>query len=249
VPTDSPKPHKTPREIVQEMRAGVPEALDRAVALIGPALGAEAEPLLRLMAQQKEEGNFAVWLDSLLWVSAVAEELNLDADLPPEFWNELAFVAEKLQFPEFLPQIRGKAEGRPARGLCEYIAAVAVIHREVGAHWAGCFPDEPDVLDQVIADLKDVDGDYEALIATESSPALAQRFVDDGWLEDPPPERFFPVRRGLGPLFFPLFQFINAQGFPDALADERWSVIAFNGFRVKTAPGIFPRTEARPWWN
>jgi hypothetical protein len=32
-------------------------------------------------------------------------------------------------------------------------------------------------------------------------------------------------------------------------AFSRWSVIAFNGFRVKMASGMFPRTEARPWWN
>jgi hypothetical protein len=235
-------------EIVREMRMGLAESLEQATALIGPRLREETQPLQRRIAQCREEGNYAFWMDTLFWVGACAEELNLEADLPSEFWHCLAFAAGKMQFPQFIPQAQGKAEGRSARGLCDYLAAVAVIHREVGKHWAGCFPKQPDLLDSLVANLAAVHPDYPALLVSEPAPALARRFVADGWLTDPPPERFHPVRRGLGDVFLPLFEFINASGFPEALADERWSVIAFNGFRVKLGGGLFPLTVAKPWW-
>jgi hypothetical protein len=233
---------------VAEIRRGLPEALDRATALIASPLRDEVEPLLRRIEQYKEQGEFAFWMDSLFWVGACAEELGRDADLPPEFWNCLEFAATKMQFPQFIPQARGKAAGLPARGLCDYLAAIVVIHREVGAHWAGCFPDQSELLDEFMGEFAAVNGDYPALFKSEPAAALARRFEADGWLTDPPPEEFFPVRRGLGEVFYPLFDFINAEGFPESLADERWSVVAFNGFRVKPGGGFFFSTEARPWW-
>ena len=230
------------------MREGMPEALERATTLIGPRLREETQTLFRLIAKCREEGSYAFWMDTLFWAGACAEELGLEADLPPEFWRCLEFAAGKMQFPQFIPQARGKAEGRPARGLCDYLAAVAVIHREVGVRWAGCFPDTPDLLDNLVANLAACHPSYPALLGSESASALARRFAADGWLTDPPPDEFLPVRRGLGEIFFSLFDFINAEGFPESLADERWSVIAFNGFRVKIGGGLFPLTIAKPWW-
>jgi hypothetical protein len=247
------------REIALEIREGVPEALERATSLIGPELRAETGPIHNLIAKCKAEGNYAFWMDSLFWVSGVAEELNLDAQLPPEFWHCLEFAAQKMQFPQFIPQTRGKAVGRPARGLCDYLAAVVIIHREVGTRWAESFPDRADLLDKIVSGLKAVNPEYPNAIKSEPAPALARRFVDDGWLEDPPPKKFHPVRLGLGQLFhpikrgladysYPLFDFVNAPWFPDSLADERWSVIAFNYFRVKIGGGLFPLKLAKPWW-
>ncbi len=117
-----------------------------------------------------------------------------------------------MQFPEFIPQAQGKAAGLPAHGLCDYLAAIVVIHREVGTHWAGCFPDQPDLLDELVAQLEAVNDDYAALCQSETHTALARRFAADGWLTDPPPERFFPVRRSLLEVFKPLFEFIHASG-------------------------------------
>jgi hypothetical protein len=230
------------------MRRGLPEALERATTLIGPALREEIKPLLKLIDRCKNEGNFAFWMDSLFWAGSCAEELNLDADLPPEFWNCLAFAAGKMEFPQFIPQAQGKAAGLPARGLCDYLAAIVVIHREVGKHWAGCFPDQPDLLDEFIAKFEAVNDDYPALFKSKTAAALARRFEADGWMTDPPPEEHYPVRRGTGEVFYPLFDFIHAEGFPESLADERWSVVAFNGFRVKVGGGLFPLTTAKPWW-
>ena len=87
-----------------------------------------------------------------------------------------------------------------------------------------------------------------ALFKRKTAAALARRFVDDGWMTDPPPKKHFPVRRGTGEVFYPLFDFIHASGFPESLADERWSVVAFNGFRVKLGGGLMPLTLAKPWW-
>jgi hypothetical protein len=240
--------HKTAREIAQEMRKGVPEALERAAALVASPLRDEIQPLFRRIEQCREQGEYALWMDTLFWAGACAEELGRDADLPPEFWHRLEFVAEKLQFPEFIPQTRGKAAGLPARGLCDYLAAIVVIHREVGKHWAGCFPDQPSLLDEFLEKFKAVHHEYPGLFESESAAALARRFEADGWLTDPPPEEHFPVRRGTGDVFWPLFAFVNADGFPESLADERWSVVAFNYFRLKPGDGLFPRTVAKPWW-
>lgn len=244
-----PRPKQpTAREMALEMQSGVPEALTQATALIGPGLRAEVGPLLKLIDKCQREGNYAFWMDSLFWAGACAEELGLDADLPRDFWRCLEHVATKLQFPQFLPQTRGKAEGRPARGLCDYLAAVAVIHREAGKDWAARFPEQPRLLDELVGKLAAFHPDYPALLRSEPATALARRFAADGWLTDPPPAAFHPVRRGLGDVFLPLFDFITADGFPEALADERWSVIAFNYFRVKLGGGLFPLTQAKPWW-
>src|SRR5262245_52207921 len=103
------------------MRRGVPEALERATALIASPLREEVRSLLKLIGKCREQGNYAFWMDTLFWVGACGEELGRDADLPPEFWNSLAFVAGKLEFSQFIPQARGKAAGLPARGLCDYL--------------------------------------------------------------------------------------------------------------------------------
>jgi hypothetical protein len=245
--------------VALEIREGLEESLDRATALVGSVLLAETGPIHQLIAKCKREGNYAFWMDSLFWVGAVAEELDLDAQLPPEFWHNLEFAARKMQFPQFIPQARGKAEGRPARGLCEYLAAVAVIHREVGTRWAECFPDRPGLLDRIVSELMVVNPEYPEAVKSESAPALARRFENDGWMEDPPPKKFHSVRLGLGQLFhpiqrgigdlsFPLFDFVNAPWFPDTLDNERWSVIAFNYFRVKLGGGLLPLKLAKPWW-
>src|SRR5262249_2261692 len=149
----------------------------------------------------------------------------------------LELAAKKMQFPQFIPQARGKAAGLPRRTFCDYLAAIVIIHRELGTHWAGCFPDQPKLLDDFVGQLAAGDADYPSLFQGEDRAALARRFEADGWMADPCPERFFSVRRDLHDVFYPLFQFIHADSFPNALADERWSVVCFNAFEVRVGGG------------
>ena len=227
---------------------GLREALEKATALISPQLRQDTKRLVEQIRSHDEQGNYALWMDALFKMGAVAEEWGRDAELPPDFWRFLEFAAQKMQFPQFVPQARGKAEGLPRRTLCDYLAAIVVIHRELGTHWAGCFPGQPKLLDDFVRQLAAVDADYPALFQSEIRAAIAHRFEADGWRADPCPERFFSVRRDLHDLFYPLFQFICAAGFPESLADECWCVVGFNAFEVRVGGGLMPLTEAKPWW-
>lgn len=99
------------------LRQGVPEALTMARNMIQSPLQEEVLPLFGLMTEYEEEGNFAMWFDTLLWVGECATELGLDSNLPTEFWQQLDFVADRLSYLECLPYIAGKTKGRPERLL------------------------------------------------------------------------------------------------------------------------------------
>ncbi len=227
---------------------GLREALEKATSLISPQLLNDTKPLVQRIKQYDAEGNYALRMDALFKMGGVAEEWGRDAELPPDFWRCLEFAAQKMQFPQFIPQARGKAEGLPRRNFCDFLAAVVIIHREHGTHWAGCFPEQPEMLDDFVKQLAAVDASYPALFQSENRATIARRFEADGWRADPCPERFFSVRRDLQDVFYPLFEFIHGSGFPESLADERWSVVGFNAFEVRVGGGLMPLTKAKPWW-
>ncbi len=79
---DEPNPFRfqSPGQILREIRQGLPETLDQATELIAPGLREETKPLMEQIEELQEAREYAVWMDSLFWMGAAAEELGRDAD-------------------------------------------------------------------------------------------------------------------------------------------------------------------------
>jgi hypothetical protein len=227
---------------------GLHKVLADATALISPGLLRDLKKVGPRVKQLEQEGNYAFWMDLLFRVGAAAEQLGRDAELPADFWYNLAGAARGMKFPQFVPFALGKAEGRPKRRLADVMAAIVVIRREIGGRWPRSFPDQPTLMDEVVGLIAAVDPGYPELLKTEPSTELAGRFAADGCNADPSPAGWYAARHRYYDLFPPLFAFVQADDFPDSLSDERWSVLSFNLFEVRMIEGRFPGTEAKPWW-
>ena len=90
---------------------------------------------------------------------------------------------------------------------------------------------------------------YTELFKTDESKLLAARFATDGCNQTPAPAAWYAVReQRYYDLFPPLFEFVLADGFPDSLSDERWSVISFNTFKIRVSEGAVPFPVVKVWW-
>jgi hypothetical protein len=221
-------------KVLADATALIPAPLLRDMPTVGPRLKDFAD-----------RGDYALWMDLLFKAGGVAEEWGRDAELPPDFWYNLAGAANGMKFPEFIPFAHGKAERRPRRILNDVLGAIVVIHREAGERWPRAFPDHAALLDEVVGLIAAVDPAYPALLKAEGSSALARRFAADGCLVDPASPAWFEVRNRCYNVLRALFELVLAEDFPESLSDERWSIINFNAFEIRY-PGLFPR--AFPWW-
>ena len=154
-----------------------------------------------------------------------------------------------MMFPQFIPYAHGKAAKRPKRKVADLLPAIVVIHREVGGRWPGSFPDQPVLLDEFVRLISAVNAAYPELFKTDGSKSLADRFAADGCNQTPARAAWYAVREQRYYELFPLlFEFVLADGFPDSLSDERWSIISFNSFEMRVSQGVVPFPEAKVWW-
>jgi hypothetical protein len=246
VAAKKPAPKKKPKSTKRNKApTGLQKVLADATALIPPALSRDLQNVHPRLQKFTREGDYARWMDMLFKIGAVVEQAGRDAELPPDFWYNLAGAARAMQFPEFIPYAHGKAEGRLRRSMADVLAAIVVIHREIGERWPRSFPNHAGLLDEFVGLIAAVDPAYPKLLKAEGSSALTRRFDADRCGTDPSPDDWLPVRLRCNDVLRAMFDFVLAEDYPESLSEERWSVVNFNAFELRY-PGLFPR--AVPWW-
>lgn len=185
------------------------------------------------------DGHHHFWMNALHFIGHWADEVGRDDELPTEFWVRVAQAAHTMQFPEFVPYCLGKAQRFPHQDAGDLMAAFSTLpsvvevteelHHdcfEVAEHLRNDDPRAAAMLDSL---------DLEALAAHLRHGAYAR-------IGEPLSELFSDA-------FDELFQLVTSPSFPSEHAKHAWAVIGPNPFRVVLSDGMFPTTEAQPWWR
>ncbi|MER5388331.1 hypothetical protein [Saccharopolyspora sp. NPDC002686] len=214
------------------------EHLTTATELVPEALRSDSGQTAEL-AGCIADGYHHFWMNALHFIGHWADEVGRDGELPTEFWVRVAQAAQAMQFPEFVPYCLGKAQRFPHQDVGDLMAAFSTLpsiveiprelHHdcyEVAEHLRADDPATVDMLESV---------DLDALAAHLRNGAYDR-------LGEPLSELFSDA-------FDDLFQLVTSPSFPAEHAKHAWAVIGPNPFRVVLSGGMFPTTEAQPWWR
>ncbi|MER7078974.1 hypothetical protein [Saccharopolyspora kobensis] len=185
------------------------------------------------------DGYYHFWMDALHYIGHWADEVGRDDELPTEFWTRVVQAASAMEFPQFVPYCLGKAQGFPRQDPGDLMAAFSTLPSVV---------EVPGGLRELCLEAADH--------LREDDPAAARMLdaVDLGalsaHLRDGAYDRLGEALSELfSDAFDDLFQLVTAPEFPAEQAKHAWAVIGPNPFRVVLGDGMFPTTEAEPWWR
>lgn len=191
------------------------------------------------VAQCIDDGYNHLWMNALHFVGHWADEVGRDGELPPEFWVRVAQAAHAMEFPEFVPYCLGKAKGFPRQDPGDLMAAFSTMPSVVEV------PEELRELCLEAAEhLRDDDPSTARTLDSVDLDALADHLRAGAYdrLGEPLSELFSDA-------FDDLFALVTSPEFPAERSKHAWAVIGPNPFRVVLGDGMFPSTEAQPWWR
>ncbi|MGW5645546.1 hypothetical protein ACWEV3_18565 [Saccharopolyspora sp. NPDC003752] len=191
------------------------------------------------IAECIDDGYNHFWMNALHFVGHWADEAGRADELPTEFWLRVAQAAHAMEFPEFVPYCHGKAKGLPHQDPGDLMAAFSTMPSVVevsgelrelclaaAEHLLTDDPSTAQMLDEIDLDALAAhlrNGAYDRL-----GEHLSELFSD---------------------AFDDLFELVTSPDFPAERAKHAWAVIGPNPFRVVLGEGMFPNTEAEPWWR
>ncbi|KAA5836335.1 hypothetical protein ABT337_28190 [Saccharopolyspora hirsuta] len=213
---------------------GLVEHLTAATELVPEALRNDSGQAAEL-ADCIADGYHHFWMNALHLIGHWADEVGRADELPTEFWVRVAQAAHAVEFPQFVPYCLGKAKGFPHQDPGDLMAAFSTLPSVV---------EVPEDLRELCLEAADHLHDDDPATSRMGLDELAAHLRDGAYdrLGEPLSELFSDA-------FDDLFPLVTSQDFPAEHAEHAWAVIGANPFRVVLGDGMFPTTEAHPWWR